>query len=415
MVERLLALMIASAIFMAVDTYVFQSVRSITKHWSPRWKFGVRLIYWAITGICLLGLLWLGLADPYQYRTGVRNLVIVVIFITYFTKLFASLFILTDDLIRGVKWTRRAVQHKSVRLPGKPIPRSEFLMKAAMTTASIPLAGMGFGIVSGAHDYRIRKHTLRLPNLPSSFDGIRVGQISDIHSGSFFNKTAVEGGVELFMAEKPEVVFFTGDLVNNDSAEVNDYISSFSKVKAPLGVYSVTGNHDYGNYRSWPSLAAKEKNFADLMEAHRLMGYDLLMNENRFLEVGGERIAVIGIENWGTGRFPKYGNMRKAYRGSEDVPVKILLSHDPSHWDAEVRKDYSDIDLMLAGHTHGFQFGVEIGDFKWSPSQYMYKQWAGLYREGSQCLYVNRGFGYIGFPGRIGITPELTIIELKRA
>lgn len=413
--DRLLALLFGSAILVAIDGYVFQSVRTISKTWSPRWKVGVRVIYWAITGICLLGLFWLGLADPYQYRTGVRNLVVVVIFITYFTKLFAVLFILADDFIRGFRWTRRAVQHRSVRWPGKPIPRSEFLMKAALTTAAIPLGGMGFGIISGAHNYKVRRHTLRLPNLPSSFDGIRIGQISDIHSGSFFNKTAVEGGVEMFMAEKPDVVFFTGDLVNNDSAEVNEYIGSFSKIKAPLGVYSVTGNHDYGNYRSWPSLAAKEKNFRDLVEAHRLMGFDLLMNEHRFIQQGSDRIAVVGIENWGTGRFPKYGNMKQACQGTEDSPVKILLSHDPSHWDAEVRNEYPGIDLMLAGHTHGFQFGVEIGDFRWSPSQYVYKQWAGLYQEGSQYLYVNRGFGYIGYPGRIGITPELTVIELKKA
>jgi predicted MPP superfamily phosphohydrolase len=187
----------------------------------------------------------------------------------------------------------------------------------------------------------------------------------------------------------------------------------FNRLRAPLGVYSVTGNHDYGNYRSWPSAEAKRKNFEDLIEAHRLLGYDLLMNEHRYLTVDGERLAVLGVENWGTGRFPKYGNLEKAWYGA-DAPVKLLLSHDPSHWDAEVRARYPDIDLMFAGHTHGFQFGIEWGSVRWSPSQYVYKQWAGLYQEGDQYLYVNRGFGYIGYPGRVGIAPELTILELKK-
>jgi predicted MPP superfamily phosphohydrolase len=211
------------------------------------------------------------------------------------------------------------------------------------------------------------------------------------------------------------MIFFTGDLVNNESAEVVDYIDVFNKLKAPLGVFSVTGNHDYGDYRQWESTAAKRQNFKDLIEAHRLLGFDLLMNENRLIGREGEKIAIIGNENWGGGRFPKYGKLDTAYRGTEEAAVKLLLSHDPSHWDAQVRPNYPDIDIAFAGHTHGFQFGVEIGNFKWSPSQYAYKQWAGLYQEGNQYLYVNRGFGFLGYPGRIGMPPELTIIELKRA
>jgi len=213
------------------------------------------------------------------------------------------------------------------------------------------------------------------------------------------------------------VILFTGDLVNYQTDEVDDYISVFSKVRAPLGVFSSTGNHDYGNYRKWSTPESKTKNIADLLTAHQLMGYDLLMNEHRFLESGGEKLAIIGIENWGIGpahRFPKYGKLAEAYRGTEEVPVRILLSHDPSHWDAQIRPEFPDIDLTLAGHTHGFQMGIEMGNFRWSPSQYVYKQWAGLYQQGSQYIYVNRGFGTIGYPGRIGMPPELTVIELKR-
>jgi hypothetical protein len=211
------------------------------------------------------------------------------------------------------------------------------------------------------------------------------------------------------------MIFFTGDLVNNEASEVKDFIDVFSKLKAPLGVFSVTGNHDYGDYKDWGTKEAKAQNFKDLIEAHRLLGFDLLMNDNRMIEQGGEKLSVIGIENWGAGRWTKYGKLEEAYRGTEEAATKILLSHDPSHWDAQVRPNFKDIDLMLAGHTHGFQFGVEVGGFKWSPSQYAYKQWAGLYQEGEQYLYVNRGFGYLGYPGRVGMPPEITIIELKRA
>jgi predicted MPP superfamily phosphohydrolase len=225
----------------------------------------------------------------------------------------------------------------------------------------------------------------------------------------------VKGGVGMLMREKPDIILFTGDLVNNQASELKEYFDVFNKLRAPLGVFSVTGNHDYGDYYQWESARAKAQNFKDLMEGHRLLGFQLLMNEHKMVEVDKERIAILGNENWGGGRFAKYGQLNQAYAGAVAAPVKILLSHDPSHWDAQVRPLYPDIDLTLAGHTHGFQFGVEIGNIKWSPSQYVYKQWAGMYKEGSQYLHVNRGFGYLGYPGRIGMPPELTIIELKRS
>ncbi len=283
-----------------------------------------------------------------------------------------------------------------------------------MLSVALPAATLGFGIVSGAHDYRIRKRVINFPNLPGAFDGIRIAQLSDIHMGSFFDKTAVTGGIDMLLREKPDMVFFTGDLVNNEAKEVNDYVDIFSKIHAPLGVYSTLGNHDYGDYRSWHTPDAKKKNLQDLIEAHKTLGWDIMLNEHRSVMVSGEEIALIGVENWGAGRFSKYGDLKKSHKGTENIPFKILLSHDPSHWDAQVRPNFGDIDLTFSGHTHGFQFGIEIGDFKWSPSQYLYKQWADLYREGNQYLYVNRGFGYIGYPGRVGILPEITIIELRR-
>lgn len=220
-------------------------------------------------------------------------------------------------------------------------------------------------------------------------------------------------GVDLIMQQKADVILFTGDLVNDRHDEALEYIDVFNQLQAPLGVYSTLGNHDYGDYVSWDSQHAKTENLNKLKQVHATMGWRLLMNEHIALEKNGEKIALLGIENWGAkGRFPKYGKMSEAYANTQQYPFKILMSHDPSHWDAEVKTKYPDIDLMLAGHTHGMQFGVELPYFKFSPVQWMYKQWAGLYEDGRQKLYVNRGFGFIGYPGRVGILPEITVIEL---
>jgi uncharacterized protein len=236
-----------------------------------------------------------------------------------------------------------------------------------------------------------------------------------VHSGSFTNKKAVTHGVEKIIAEKADLVIFSGDLVNDKATEMQDYMDVFGQIKAPLGVYSTFGNHDYGDYVNWPQNGvSKSQNLKNLEKVHADLGWRLLMNEHVALEKGGEEIAIIGIENWSNkARFPKYGDLPKAYAGTEKYPFKILISHDPSHWDAQVRPRYGNIDLMLSGHTHGMQFGIEIPGFKWSPVQYVYKEWAGLYEEGKQKLYVNRGFGFIGYPGRVGILPEITVIELN--
>lgn len=410
-----MTLFIVTILFLTIDYYVFQAIVRVSKEWLPLWKNILRYGFWIPTVLSIAAIMWWTFGDPYASGTGFRNWVLTGLVSVYFSKLFAVVVLFIDDIYRGIKWLANFFyKGADGNTSGEGITRSEFLSKTALMAAAIPFGTMAYGIISGAHDYRVRRKTVYLPNLPSAFDGITIGQLSDIHSGSFFSKKAVVGGIEMFMKEKPDVVFFTGDLVNNETSEVKEYTDIFNKVKAPLGVFSVTGNHDYGEYKSWSSAAAKGKNFADLIAVHKQMGYDLLMNENRSIEINGERIAILGIENWGAGRFPKYGKMDIAHAGTEEAPVKLLLSHDPSHWGEQVRRDYKDIDIMFAGHTHGFQFGVEVGDFKWSPSQYAYKQWAGLYQEDNQYLYVNRGFGFIGYPGRIGMPPELTMITLKR-
>jgi uncharacterized protein len=413
---RIMALIFFTLAFLIIDYYFFQAIVNVSKNWSDVPKAVFRYGFWFPTLFSVGVLIWWTFADPYSINTTARNLLLTSLFAIYFSKIFGILLLFVDDIQRGVKWIAHFFYSgEPGGLPGKAIPRSEFLSKAALIASSVPLGAMAYGVISGAHDYRVRRVTVKLPNLPKSFDGIRIGQISDIHSGSFFNKKAVIGGVEMFLREKPDVIFFTGDLVNNETTEVNEYINVFDKIQAPLGVFSITGNHDYGDYNPKSKDPVWDRNnFRGLIDAHKQMKYDLLLNEHRFIAIGGEKIAIIGNENWGAGRFSKYGKLNQAYKGTEEAAVKLLLSHDPSHWDAQVRPEFPDIDMTFSGHTHGFQFGVEIGNFKWSPSQYVYKQWSGLYQEGSQYLYVNRGFGYLGYPGRIGMPPELTIIELRR-
>lgn len=412
---RVMALFLFVLFFLLIDYYFFQGVLAASKHWSEGWRSGVRIGFWVPTALCILAVFWWTFGDPYIFGANTRSFIITGIVATYFSKILGILVLFTDDFQRGVRW---AVSYFSKgtngNLAGPIIPRSEFLSKVALATTAVPFTAFAYGIISGAHDYRVKRVTVKLKNLPKSFDGIRIGQLSDIHAGSFWNKTAVKGGVEMMMKEKPDVIFFTGDLVNNESSEVKEYIPVFDKLKAPLGVFSITGNHDYGDYKIWTSPEEKQRNFKDLVQAHKILGYDILMNEHRFLELGGEKIAIIGNENWGAGRFSKYGKLDLACQGTEEASVKLLLSHDPTHWDAQVRPNHPEIDITFAGHTHGFQFGVEIGGFKWSPVQYVYNQWADLYKEGDQYIYVNRGFGYLGYPGRVGIPPELTIMELKR-
>ncbi len=411
---RTLLLIAASFVFFLIDLYVFQAVTYVSQGFSSNVQHVLNILYWAISAIAIAGFLVYNLGGKLTMSRGMKTFVISMLFVNYFPKVFGVLFLLIDDLIRLGKWTWLKIHPDTAQAIEDGISRNGLLVKTSLITTALPAIAMGYGIISGAHDYRVRKVILRLPNLPASFHGIRIAQISDVHSGSFYNKTAVKGGVDMLLAEKPDVVFFTGDLVNDTTTEVNSYMDVFGKITAPLGVYSTLGNHDYGDYRQWPSVEAKKQNLLDLIQAHKVLGWDLLNNENRVLTQGSDQIAILGVENWGT-RFVKYGDLDKARRGVEEAPVKLLLSHDPSHWEAQVLPKYPDIDLMLAGHTHGMQFGVEAGDFKWSPVQYVYKQWAGLYQQKNQYLYVNRGYGYLAFPGRVGILPEITIIELEKA
>ena len=413
-----LPFIIAACIFIiAFDIYCYKAIIAVFKKWKPTTKKAFAIAYWSYSLLLIFGVfcgIYLNL-----FLT-LRAIILVAFFLTVACKLAMLPFLILDDLrrlfIKIFRRNKKSEVSTAQSTTAEPISRSEFLVKAGLVAAAVPLTSLSWGIISGAYDYQVRRVNLILPNLPKAFDGITMGQISDIHSGSFYNKTAVKGGVEMLLGEKPDFVFFTGDLVNNLTNEVRDYQDIFSKIKAPLGVYSTLGNHDYGDYFfGKESSPAKVKNLKDMVDVHKVMGYDLLMNENRRLKVDGEEIGILGIENWGMGRFPKYGKMELAVQNTDDLPVKLLLSHDPSHWRGEVLKKYPQIDAMFSGHTHGMQFGVRFKEVQWSPVQYIYKEWAGLYQEQKQQLYVNVGYGFLGYPGRVGILPEITIFTLKRA
>ena len=414
-------------IFLLIDLYVFQAVRFLARNTAETTQRAVFWGFWGFSALSVGAWLVLQLTPPDALGRTTRTLLTFTVLITYFSKFITVLLLFVTDILRFLRWVWSLVVPETPRstgnVPGsgEPITRSDFLVKTAVAAGAIPLVAFSYGILSGAHDYRIRRVTLALKNLPRSFDGLTIAQLSDIHSGSFFNKTAVKGGVDMLLREKPDLVFFTGDLVNSRADEVNEYINIFDKVRAPLGVFSTLGNHDYGAYVQWPSPEAQRQNVQNVVKAHRIMGWNPLMDENRILTQNGDKLAIIGVQNLGFGPAAlKAGNLAKAYKGVADYPVKLLLSHDPTHWDAEVRPQHPDIDVTFSGHTHGAQFGVEFGNRKWSPVQYFYRQWAGLYQETNtagqhQTLYVNRGYGYIGYPGRVGILPEITIFTLKQA
>jgi predicted MPP superfamily phosphohydrolase len=401
---------IISLVILALDYYVWMAVKTAFQKSSKRIHQTARYTYWGFTAFIIIGIISYNALPLHAWKNELRITFMALVMISVITKIFIIVFLLIEDIIRFFRWGTNKIRKKDP----SAISRHEFLSQAALAVGAVPAATFAFGILSGAHDYQVEKISLKIPKLPSAFKGLKIAQISDIHTGSFFNKTAVKGGVEMLLREKPDVIFFTGDLVNNESKEVQNYFDVFNKVKAPLGVFSTLGNHDYGDYVRWSNPAAKKQNLKDLMKAHELMGWDLLMDEHRFLEESGEKLAIIGVQNIGLGRFPWYGNLEKAHRGTEDAAAKLLLSHDPTHWNAEVTKKYKDIDVAFAGHTHGAQFGVHIPGFdRWSPAKYIYKQWSGLYEEDGQQLYVNRGYGYLGYPGRVGMPPEISVFTLS--
>lgn len=400
-----------------LDIYFFQALKVITQGAAPRTRTIIHVTYWVFSAGAIIMLLLLPYLHFEKQARLTRSTVFAIIAGLFFAKLLACLVFFIDDLRRGIQWiagkfmTAKKETGES-GASGEGISRSVFLSWAGMVLGGGLFGSFIYGF-GNKYRYQIKRVRLTYDNLPAAFKGLKIVHISDIHSGSFNDKAAVQRGVHKVMKEQPDLILFTGDLVNNVATEMADYMDVFNQLKAPMGVYSTLGNHDYGDYVQWESEEAKTANLEQLKDIHAALGWRLLMNEHVVLEKDTDKIALLGIENWSAkARFPKYGDMKKAYAGTAGYPFKILMSHDPSHWRAEVLEQYPDIDLMLSGHTHGMQFGVEIPGFKWSPVQYVYKEWSGLYESEKQKLYINRGFGFIGYPGRVGILPEITVFEL---
>ena len=404
-------------VMLLLDAYVFQAVKAVSYSASPKTKSIIIFIYWTISIIVIVGFMLFVFTGPDFLPKKVRTYLFATVIGLFLAKFLAIVFFLVDDIRRLIQLIAGKLFFKNTEgeiISEGGISRSVFLSWLGLATGSTLFGSLIYGF-SNKYNYQVKRISLQFDNLPSSFKGLKIIHFSDVHSGSFTNKQAVIHGVEKIIAEKADLIIFSGDLVNDKATEMEDYMDVFNRIKAPMGVYSTFGNHDYGDYVNWPQNGiTKEQNLKNLAIIHAKLGWHLLMDEHVAIEKNGESFALIGIQNWSAkARFPKYGNMAKAYSGTEKYPFKILISHDPSHWDAQVRPQYSDVDLTLSGHTHGMQFGVEIPGFKWSPVQYVYKEWDGLYEEGKQKLYVNPGYGFIGYPGRVGILPEITVIELE--
>ncbi|HYD20529.1 MAG TPA: metallophosphoesterase [Flavipsychrobacter sp.] len=406
-------------ILVLAEYYSFLIVRSAVRKFPRRLRIGFISLHIILTVFVEGCMMFFRHIHWDNYPDMLRNIFVAVAMGMIIGKLLVLVIMLLDDVRRFFIWIYNKLVPKKEEIPektGSLIPRSTFIMRAALGVAGLSLSGFVYGM-RNRYRYHVRRIRITSPKLPEAFKGMKIVQISDIHTGSFDNHAAVEAGIQKILDLKPDIIFFTGDLVNNRTDEVDDKFKEiYSKLRAPMGVFSTLGNHDYGDYETWDSDEAKKKNLDDIIALHADMGWRLLMNEHVLLQRGNDSIGLIGVENITgfTWRFHTYGDMAKAYAGIEEkkAPFKILLSHDPSHWDSEVVEKYKDVDLTLSGHTHGMQFGVEIPGVRWSPIQYVYKNWAGLYTKDEQHLYINRGFGFLGYPGRLGILAEITLIEL---
>jgi predicted MPP superfamily phosphohydrolase len=382
-------------LWLLTDIYFFQAVETLTAN--PLIHQAYRFIDIILIG-GMLSLIFIRRDGKFAQLliTGLMAFMLL----TFVPRLFSIPVLLVEDLTRLFR--------------GFP-PRALWVSQLTIAFAAALFLVVLFGITRGRHFYRLRREILYFPDLPEAFDGFTITQLSDIHSGSFSSETGVQKGLDLVNAQGNDVILFTGDLVNNKASEMDRWIPAFLKLKAAYGKFSVLGNHDYGDYVRWESENEKQDNLTRLKQVHSDIGFNLLLNQSISIKKDGQAINLIGVENWGKGGFHKYGDLEKAAAGLPSSSFNILMSHDPSHWDAVTLGHHQHIHLTLAGHTHGMQFGIELFGFKWSPIKYVYKQWAGLYEQAGKYLYVNRGFGFLGLKGRIGMWPEVAVITLKRS
>ena len=397
-------------IFGIIDLYAFQAFKTVAKN---NW---LQILYWAVTILVVGNFVFHyfgfnrsdGFSHAHAYAFGFFIALLI-------PKMILAISMIAEDIFRVPQAIYRYFTEGNTAKGHYFASRRQFISQLALSIAAIPLASIIYGIYRGKYNYKVLKYTLHFSDLPQAFNGYKITQISDIHSGSFDNMDKVRYAVDLVNQQESDLILFTGDMVNNKTEELIPYKDVFNQLKAKDGMFSVLGNHDYGDYITWDSEEAKAKNLENLKALQNEIGFEILLNESRYIQKDGEKIALIGVENWGAGGFKKAGDLKQAASKIKKDDFKILMSHDPSHWEQEVIKDKYHYHLTLSGHTHGMQFGIEIpGWFKWSPVKWRYKYWAGIYKELGQYINVNRGFGYLAFPGRVGIWPEITVIELKK-
>lgn len=405
----ILRLVLFIVVVLIIEFYSFQVVKSLT---NVRWF----LIGYVVFSIAIIGFI------TYQFlvfdksvgQTKMTMLTLGLLLLTFLPKILLTVVLLLEDIFRILSGTVTHFISENKNSSFLP-ERRKFVSQVALALAAIPFSSLIYGMTFGKYNYKVIRQQVFFPDLPDAFDGFTITQISDVHSGSFDNPEKINYAIDLVNEQNSDMILFTGDIVNTHAKEMHDWIDTFKRIKThKYGKFSVLGNHDYGEYVTWPSEAAKEKNFQDIKNLYGQIDFKLMLNEHALIEKGTDKIAIVGVENWGR-HFKKAGDLHKASEGLAKEDFKILMSHDPSHWDAEINTHPKDFHLTLSGHTHGLQFGIEIpGYFKWSPAQYVYDQWAGLYEKAGKYIYVNRGFGYHAYPGRVGIMPEITVIELKK-
>jgi predicted MPP superfamily phosphohydrolase len=401
-------LIIISLLYILLTVYGFQAIKTVFK---SSW---VHYLFFAIALVVALNMVY-QFASPSEGRviSGGRGYAIGFLLSFMAFNLVLVPILIGEDIIRSFisLYDKYFITKESFYLPS----RRKFISQIGLGLAAIPFASLLYGMYQGRYNYKVLKYTLHFEDLPDAFDGYKMTHISDIHSGSFDNKEKINYAVDLVNKQQGDVILFTGDLVNNKASEMYDWKDTFSKLTAKDGVFSVLGNHDYGDYVDWATEQDKHDNLNELKSIQKEIGFDLLLNESRYIEKDGQKIALVGVENWGIGGFKKAGDLDRASNNIASDDFKVLLSHDPSHWAEQVIDHSNHYHLTLSGHTHGMQFGIEIpGWIKWSPVKWRYKHWAGIYKEKGQYINVNRGFGYLAYPGRVGIWPEITVIELKK-
>ena len=408
-----LVLWLVLAVVILAEWYGYQAARTLAQSLPANTRRSIAMSYWLLTVVVWGLAIWAG-STRQVGNTALKSYLMSFPLLLLGAKLIILIPLLLEDLTRAGRWAVNSATQPA-GTASSAIPRSEFIAKLALGLGAIPFLGLLWGMAKGATDYQVRRITLKFPNLPLAFEGFKVLQISDLHTGSFNSTEPLERAVAMINRQGADLILMTGDLVNNRATEVEPHIPTLAGIKSELPIFSSLGNHDYGDYVQWESPAQKRENLERLMQNHAKIGWTLLNDTSHTITRGTDKIAVLGVQNWSShANFPKHGNLPQAHAASGNAPFKILLSHDPSHWEAQVLH-YPDIDLTLSGHTHGMQFGVNLPFMKWSPVSYVYKQWAGLYEQGRQKLYVNVGLGFLGYPGRVGFLPEITVFELRRA